>query len=301
VTGAGAGWCARIGLGMISAQAPTLSPYAIFLRTRAAVSAARYPPALNYTIAVAGYAGDAYVTNHYRGYYSRDGGKIFVDPISGEEAAHPHTPHGVNFRITYEIGWNIGAGGQLGKGFIPAGRPEASADLVGVPDLSPAYMFGMPYVAFASPAPVAGPPGLRTIAVVGVGAPAYSVAFAGTATIGGSETYELALTPLRDPKDNRLRALWVGENDYLPRRAVVAGNFTVAPMVDVPWTIDFSVVNGAPLIVDEKANQPLFMSHHRVVRDVSIAFDDVREADAAALTQRPLFQQPVSDSTLIEP
>ncbi len=111
-------------------------------------------------------------------------------------------------------------------------------------------------------------------------------------------TYHLALTPLRRPKDNRLRELWVGANDYLPRKAVISGNFTIRPLVDVPWTIDFAVVDGAPYIARESAAATLYMEHRRVIRSAVIAFDDIREP--SGIYDRPLVEPaPTETSTLL--
>jgi len=92
----------------------------------------------------------------------------------------------------------------------------------------------------------------------------------------------------------------VGTNDYLPRRAVLAGNFTMAPLVDVPWTVDFSVVNGAPFVTRESTNETLYLAHHRVVRDAAIAFEDINESDGTVY-DRPLVTPSETDSTLSEP
>jgi hypothetical protein len=255
---------------------PATDAYAIFLHARAAVSAAQYPLALAYTIAVSGNAGSSSQTNHYRAFYSPDDGK-------------------------FKISWNAGAGGETGTATAPAGRPEGAPDLIGVPLLTPTYMFGLNYESLGRPAAISSSSSLPTIAVVGVGRPTYSVALAGTATIDGTETYELNLTPLHDPKTNRLRTLWVGVADYLPRKAIVAANFTIAPLDDVPWTIGFSVVDGVPLITDERPSQTLFMPHHHAVSDVSIAFENVHQADDTILREGELLRQAPSSTALVEP
>ncbi len=285
---------------MSAAEPPAVDAYTIFLRSRAAVTAASYPPALAYTIAVSGDAGRGLQVNRYRA-FCVGGDKLFVDPISAKEAAKPVTPHGVNFRISFQLSWNAGAGGKTETISRAAGRPEGSPDLIGVPDLSPTYMFGMRYESLASPEAVASPSSLRTIAVVAVGKPAYSVTLSGVVVVDGTKTYQLGLVPLRDPKKNRLRALWVGANDYLPRKAVVAGNFTIAPFEDVPWTIRFGVANGAPLIADEKADETLFMPHRHVVRDVSIAFENVHTSDDTLANRGAVLPLTPTSMTLVEP
>ncbi|HEY1653492.1 MAG TPA: hypothetical protein VGF86_00085 [Candidatus Tumulicola sp.] len=284
---------------MTPAPAPTaVDPYALFLRARSAVSSARYPDKLDYTIAIAGVDGATPRENHYRASARPAEDVVDVAPLSVEQAAQPPpVPHG--FNVTLNISISGGRGSGVGTYVIPLGRPAASPDLLGVPLLTPTYSFGLarwaPKHDFAtaeSPLPV--------IAVVSTGARDYSVTLVDEPVLDGSPTYHLKLVALRSPKVNRLRELWAGESDYLPRKAVVAGNFTLAPLVDVPWTIDFSVIAGAPFVSRETADAPLYMPHRRVVRDATISFDDVREA-GATLVDRPLLAPNVDDTTLTEP
>ena len=141
---------------------------------------------------------------------------------------------------------------------------------------------------------------MPTIAVVSTKTRDYAVALLDTPSLDGVSTYHLKLVPLRKPKDNRLRELWVGENDYLPRKAVVAGNFTDAPLVDVPWTIGFALFNGAPVIADERAGATLCLPHRRVVHAAEIAFEDVHEP-GNTIVGEPLAEPEADESTLAEP
>jgi hypothetical protein len=141
---------------------------------------------------------------------------------------------------------------------------------------------------------------LRVIAIVSSGSPDYRVSLIDTPLLDGVPTYHLGLTPLRKPKDNRLRELWLGTNDYLPRKAIVSGNFTLAPLVDVPWTVDFSILNGAPYITRESAADTLYLAHRRVVRDATIAFEDIQEP-TSTIYDVPLIAPGVQDTTLVEP
>ncbi|HTU70056.1 MAG TPA: hypothetical protein VMF11_07010 [Candidatus Baltobacteraceae bacterium] len=276
---------------------PPADAYLIFQRTRSAVSAARYPQRIEYTIAVRGDDGSTPRTNHYAASYGGRAG-ILVSSISQEEAAHPTAPRGINVSIHFFLSGGNGSG--TSDTSIAVGRPEPSADLLGVPILSPTYTFGLRFPERAGQTPVAGPaPSLPTIAVVSTEKRNYAVSLLGTDVIGGVDTCHLALTPLREPKVNRLRELWVGENDYLPRKALVAGNFTIAPLADVPWTIDFTLYGGAPLISNESADQPLYLPHRRVVTNATISFDDVRES--YDFIDEPLLTPAVTGTTLIEP
>jgi hypothetical protein len=282
---------------MVAAEpTPTPDPYALFSQTRSAVSAARYPNRIDYTIEVSGYDGSAAKTNHYQAIDRVDQRSLKVGAISAEEKAAPPIPQGVNVRFVLGICFG-GCGGLV----IPMGRPVASQDLLGVPFLSPAYAFGMQYplTRRSTSLPDAEVSGLPVIAVVATQKRDYAIDFVDDEAIDDTPVYHLRFTPLRNPKNNRLRELWAGIGDHLPRKAVVAGNFTIAPLVDVPWTIDFSVIDGAPYIQRERADAVLYMSHRQVVRGAQIAFDDIHEG--AGFMGVPLIQSDATDTALEEP
>ncbi len=239
--------------------------------------------------------------NHYRAYSRSADGIIDVAPISEEQAAQPPpVVHGINFAFTAFI-----CGGQCSTGSatlsLPAGRPPRSPDLIGVPILDPTYAFGLKYPADSTgAAETETPSSLRIIATVASMNRDYAVRLAGASTVDSVPSYHLLLTPLRKPKENRLRDLWVGIDDYLPRRAVLAGNFTIAPLVDVPWTVNFVVVDGAPFISSEIANSTLYLTHRRVVRDAVIAFEQINTSGDSPIGT-PLVEPEVTETTLIEP
>ncbi len=85
-------------------------------------------------------------------------------------------------------------------------------------------MFGLRYMnAIKRNAPPEEKSPLPTIAVVSTQTRDYQVTLLNTEALDNTQTYHLLLKPLRKPKDNRLRELWVGVNDYLPRRAINSG------------------------------------------------------------------------------
>jgi hypothetical protein len=274
-------------------SAPPADAYAIFQRARSAVSNAAYPRRLDYAVAISGYDGDRFRENHYRASYDANDGAIRELPISDEELASPSAPHGVNVRFVV---------GLYGFAYvIPLGPPPPSADVIGVPLLSPAYAFGLQLPqARTLPQPDSPATDLRTIAVVSTRTRDYAVTLLDAPLLEGIQTYHLQLTPLRKPKANRLRELWVGTGDYLPRRAVVSGNFTTAPLTDVPWTISFATFEGAPVIASETAAAALYLPHRRVVRDASIAFVNVHEPSGTPIGE-PLVEPQVEDGALLEP
>jgi hypothetical protein len=269
-----------------------MDPYAIFSQTRAAVTAAHYPERLDYTIHVSGFDGSVFKTNHYRATDRADRG-LKVDAISAEEAASHHVPQGINVKFEAVI-----YGAAI---VVPLGRTPASLDLLGVPMLSPSYTFGIKYppITIATTHGTPAPESIPVIAVVSSQARDYRIELAGSESVDGAQTYDLKMTPLRDPKNNRLRELWVGIEDHLPRRATVAGNFTIAPLTDVPWTIDFALYDGAPYIQSERADATLYMPHRQVVRDAEIAFEDLHQG--SGFMNSPLIAPDQDDTSLIEP
>lgn len=276
-------------------------PYDIFTRARVAVSTAHYPASLRYTIAISGVDGATPRANHYRAYCHPKQGPIDVAPISEEEAAAPPpVVHGVNFALTAFI-----CGGKCETGSattaVPVGHSSWHHDLIGVPLLDPTYTFGLAYPEVGAPAHGAsGVTALPVIATVSSAARIYRITFDGMAMLDGVSTYHLSLVAMRRPHDNRLRELWLGAHDYLPRKAILAGNFTVAPLVDVPWTVIFAVQNGAPLISSEVAEATLYLAHRHVVHDAVISFEQVRDSDDA-LIDKPLVEPEADETTLLEP
>jgi hypothetical protein len=129
----------------------------------------------------------------------------------------------------------------------------------------------------------------------------YQVTYVDEPTIDGTPTYHLRLRPLRKPHDNRLRELWVGQPDFLPRRALVAGDFTIAPLVDVPWIVDFTLVDGCPYIAREASQSTLYLAHRRVVRDAVVVFTGVRSAGGDSFLHRPIVGPAPAETTLTEP
>jgi hypothetical protein len=274
--------------------------YDLFAHARSAISSARYPASIDYTIAISGLDGQTPRANHYRAYSRPAEGIIDVAPVSAEEEAHPTVVHGFNFALTATV---CGGRCETGVGQVsePVGRTPDSADLVGVPLLEPTYAFGLKYPQARGKPQTGESSTLPTIAVVATQTRDYDVTLVDEPQLDGTPTYHLRLRPLREPHDNRLRELWIGTNDFLPRHAVIAGDFTIAPLVDVPWTVDFTVADGCPYITDEKALAPLYLAHRRVVRDAAIAFENVRDASAASFFHRPLIEGDPDATTLVEP
>ncbi len=258
---------------------PDLDAYSLYLRTRSAVSSAAYPQRIAYTIAITGDENGNLRTNHYRANCDPVENTIRVFPMSDEQLAEPeHLPQGINFYVQGH--------------YESFGRVATPPDLIGVPVISPTYMFGLTHKASWSAARDEVPSKIPTIAIVSSQPAEYRVASAGGDNVNGIMTDHLILTPIRDPQNNRLRDLWVSQATYLPVRASISGNFTTTPLVNVPWTVDFSTLDGAPYVTSESADGVLSFPHNRSIVDLHVAFENVHEQSGLA------FDSPLVDIEL---
>jgi hypothetical protein len=254
--------------------APAGDAYAEFAQVRSAVAAVRYPERVEYAVVVSGKDGSLTRTDRYRARYYSNTGELRVQTITAQEQANPPHPHGFALHLTMTL---MGGKGETGvdtassKNLAPS---KAIEDLLGVPFLTPDYSFGIARAAahrHDAPAPESS--GLKTIAIVSTPQHDYAVTSAGTEAIDGAQTDHLILKPLHDPNRYRLRELWIDPSTHLPRRAVVAKNFTVAPEDTVPWRVDFAVANGSLYIASETALATLHMAHARVISNATVVFD----------------------------
>jgi len=267
-----------------------LNAYQIFEHAKRVLQAQTYPDPIFYrtTIHVCDGGKDELEHFHAEAFSSGD---VRVEGISDEEQAAPHKSNGVNFKLSFSIGWNTGAGGQTGTATADAHRKEASPDYLGVPLISPSYSFGLTWEHAGNPKPSPGSASnLPTIATVTAIDHVYNASLLGTETIGGLYSYHLQLQPTSHPDRYRIRDLWVDAYTYQIVQLQTQGNFTNAPMSSVPWLVTFQNVDGGSYIKDETALDPLVFHHDRTFSTASISFDDIRTTDNTP----PLL--PTSDS-----
>jgi len=222
--------------------------YDIFDAARAQWQTQTYPPYLRYTIEtdVAGKSGP--VVNDYSAICLCTKDDIRVDPISVEEAQHPSTPRGMNFRLHITLGW-----GNMPTQTITEGiNATVNPDPLGVPVLSPLYSFGLRQDQVARTSAAPGTSNLPTIITTTSNAKRrYDVTFDGIETLDGETTYHLTLRPVSDPDTYRLRDLWIDAKTFDTRRVVVGENFSGSLRSTKPWTVDFARENGFQYIVEE--------------------------------------------------
>jgi len=271
-------------------RATLTDPYAIFAAARTHWETARYPSQLGYTVAITVRHNGAVSQAHYHSYYDSVENRVDVNAVSDEEIAHPYTPHGISVFFS-----------PFG-GHIPLSAPENTFDFLGVPVLAPNYSFGIanfvPHTSeandpelvaeirreFCDPMPsnrVSLDAGLKTIASIEVVRRTYIIGLNGITKINGHADYDLALRPVSDAGRYRLRELWVNVQTFATDRLVSQGNFTEGGLTGVPWTVEFTQINGAPYVASESTAQS-FRLARRAYDSASIAFTALRPARAPA-------------------
>jgi hypothetical protein len=255
-------------------------PYQIFERARRVLQAQSYPDPIFYRTTVRVSEGAKDESEHFRA-EALSGGDVRVKGVSQEEQAAPHQSTGVNFKLALSIGWNTGAGGQTATVTQDAHRLEASPDYLGVPLISPTYAFGLTTVPRYEPETTnsLSTSKLKTIATVTAVSRVYRVTLLGTEVVDGLYTDHLQLEPTSHPERYRIRDLWVDAYTYQIVQLQTQGNFTAAPMSNVPWLVTFQNVGGSVYIKEETALAPLAFRDDRTFSTASISFDEIRATD----------------------
>jgi hypothetical protein len=273
--------------------------YQIFEHAKRVLQSQSYPDPISYRTTIQVSEGNKDEFEHFlaEAFVSGD---VRVEGVSDEEQATPHQTRGMNFKLSFSIGWNTEAGGQTETVTKDAHRTEASPDYLGVPLISPAYFFGLTTRHAAAPN-TASPTtsGLHTIATVTAIDRVYMVSLVGTEEVGALYAYHLHLKPITHPDWYRIRDLWVDVYTYQVVQLQIQGNFTNAPMTNVAWLVTFQNVDGNAYIQRETALEPLVFHHDRTFTAASIGFTDIHASDTCAPIL-PTLDGP-SDINLREP
>jgi hypothetical protein len=270
-------------------------PYQIYARARDVWSSARYPSYVSYTIAVTVDDKGVQKTEHYQALFDASRDKVFVNPVSEEEQADPHTPSGINEWLEPKRKFQT-----LFK--RPVGRPEAAIDFLGVPMLAANYSFGIaPYVpqiastqadqaalveeirreyndpmSAQKQADLQAGEGLKQIANVVSEQRDYRIVYDGIENVNGSACYHLSLQPIHASNLLRLRALWIDTQTYATIRLVTQGNFSDDA---IPWTVTFTTIGGVPYIASETAQKPVSDGRY-TYEQATISFQSVGATQA---------------------
>jgi hypothetical protein len=287
---------------------PVIDPYAIYAQAQAYWLSQRYPQLLAYRVVVRIVEGGKERVERYETRFDATGDDISVDPVSDFEKENPVRPPG---------GLNVSL-----FGFYRIGKPEPQVDFLGVPLLTPTYSFGMaPFVpapeptpfnsaalvaeirkeyhdpdprVTPTPTPSAEPP---VIAVVVAAHRTYIMRYVGQETVNGHLCYHVSLRAVHDPGKYRLRDVWVDENDYAVWRLRVGINFTSGPGTQIPWTVDFTDIDGEHYIDREIAGAPMAVAGE-IYTQTTVEFENVGAAGDEA---SPMPLQLPLRNTLEEP
>lgn len=262
-----------LGLALASNASADPDAYQIFDNAKRVLQAQSYPSPIFYRTTVHVSEGDKDESEHFHA-EAFSSGDVRIEGISDEEQAAPHKSSGVNFKVSFSIGWNTNAGGHTETVTQDAHRKEASPDYLGVPLISPTYSFGLTSKHVQPPSQF-GASSLLTIATVTAIDHAYKVSLLGTETIDGFYTYHLHLEPTSHPERYRIRELWIDVYTYQIVQLQTQGNFTNRPMADVPWLVTFQNIDGNIYIETEKALEQLVFRDDRTFSTASISFDDI--------------------------
>ena len=115
---------------------------------------------------------------------------------------------------------------------------------------------------------------LRELARVEAVARDYSIALAGVERVREEDAYHLTLVPLREPRTNRLRDLWVATNNYETLRLTVDGLFSGRPYEDARWTVSFVDFGGLPYVQQIRSEETLRFGADRFVSGLEYNFVD---------------------------
>ena len=240
--------------------------YAIFDNVRKAWGASAYPRYAEYVAVVSFHNGPRFIRRSWETTEDLRTGYIYSKAFSREEQANPKVPHGVNVVIPFL--------GNLNKEPVPDPIGQVAFAIDQDYGLSPnprhftATNDMSTIDAQRSALPVIGHTGtvLRD----------YDVRLIETTTDAQGPEYHLALKPLRDPWHHRLRELWVDGTTWAPEEAVVDGISGRPPLSKVRWRVEYRQDQGATYIARETALAPVDYFAVAMLRDVTIAFEEVK-------------------------
>ena len=262
--------------------AATLTAYEIFGRAREYWDRQLYPAAIAYQTVVEVHDKRGNFTERYDTAFHIADQRVWIDPVSDYELAHPASTHGMDINANR------------------APHPAPDIDFIGLPYLAPNYSFtlahGAPQVAgqeasdaairdaraafgekvkpTPAPAPTVEPSGLREIGTVVAFKRDYEITLMSDETVNGTDCYHLHLQPHIVNGRFRLRDLWIDKDSFATVRAKTALNFVDGPGTQIPWTIDFADVDGARYIRSETADGA-YRYARRSYDSVSIRFENV--------------------------
>ena len=198
---------------------------------------------------------------------------VFSRVFSAEQDANPDVPHGIN--IALPILGNL----NPEKPNDPMGQVAFAIDQnFGV---SPQHTYGVvPDVShFAKDAE-----GHTVIGSTATRERRYDIELLETVQNATGASYHLKLTPLFNPKRDRLRELWIATDTLALQSAIVAGIGNRAPTTQIQWKIDFVTQGGLTYLAREAALGDLDYGGSGTLHDTVITFLNLKTADRLPFT-----------------
>ena len=100
----------------------------------------------------------------------------------------------------------------------------------------------------------------------------YTIAVAGTERVRGTDAYHLTLTPLRAPRLNRLRDLWIDVSTNETMQLAVHGLFDGKPYDDARWLVTYVEFGGRGYVQQVRTDDTLRFGLDRYVAGLQYDF-----------------------------
>lgn len=203
-----------------------LSATEIFDRALAFVRTQSYPPYISFVVTVDTQAKGRWLVEQFASLCRSRDDRVSTTAKPLSSTNQPDNPYRFRLKV---------------KGLAIHDSPNIDEPL-GVPEISPAYDFG-----------------LAKLAPAASSERSYDVALIEDELLRGRPAYVLELTPLGDPKKYRVRKLWVDAETFAVLQLTTEGAFAAGPGTTVAWTVTYNVDHGHWLIENEATTASLVL------------------------------------------
>ena len=201
-----------------------------------------YPPYLRYLVDVRAHVKGKLYAEGFQAWVRTTDDFVITAQAPLYSSNQQINPYGTRFSI---LGWDIDPGSGVNTPF-------------GVPRISPFYSFGfVPQTAVDfHPHPAAREGSdANVLGTVTVTARYYNATLVGEEQCDTGPCWHLALTPVEDPGEYRVRAMWVDEDSFQPARLTVAGIFNGCAAATVNWDVRYMNFHGQWVLREESTGQ----------------------------------------------
>ena len=194
-----------------------------------------YPPVVSFLVTSRSMVNGKPFVESFRSSVRTSDGVVSTHTVPVTTTNQPENPWG--WRV------NIPVLGSL----FPNQRKGNYSEPFGVPEISPAYAFGLlprqpaPFPGTRTPAPDVDVKELGRILTI---ARDYDATLLGIEPYHSRWVYHLKLVPLDRPDFYRVRELWVDTQASIIWKLRSAGIFEEGPATTVPWDVEYTIVDG---------------------------------------------------------